>query len=608
MLATEHVRRGPRSRTCSSTQASTPPHTFRACKPADKDYRLSVRSRARVSRRRPHYPVVNVRVVDGLRIASATDVGRRRSENEDCHVVWGPEDPEELGRRGVLLVVADGMGGANAGEAASRIATEVVLETFREHPDKEPDEILRTGIETANSTIHDQAAEHAEQHGMGTTCTTLIVRGRDVWLGHVGDSRAYIVRSGSIVRLTRDHSLVSELVEQGYLSEEDAKHDPRRNVVTRSVGATDAVEVDAERVSETLRVGDALVMCSDGLHGQVTDSEIARAASENDPEAACQHLIDLANERGGPDNITVIVARARERDGDAAVPRPVHEKRATAGPARAGVSRAHAQAGAKPSEPLYRRMQAPLLVVAFVVSLTLVVGLGRQVLRTVGGSNATVLREADPVSSTPGPAPPFAAAPASDDPVPPGKSGPKGAVRAPGRAGADTAARRVRRPPAESRPVSVPAHSEGTGTLSIVTFPFQPCDFFIDGEAYSQAVGSIRIPDLPSGHHSVRVNGARGVTQFEFDLKPGGSLDQVATLPGSESVGEVELRLVGATSARILVDGATYPQMAPCRLQGLAAGKRRIRAIELNAAHRTVDTTVDVTAGSTSPLEIRFPE
>jgi protein phosphatase len=260
--------------------------------------------------------VVNVTEVEGLRIASATDVGRRRSENEDALVVWAPADPAEAARRGVLLVVADGMGGANAGEVASRLATEVVLETFRAHDEGEPEDVLKTAIENANDTIHEQAGAQADQRGMGTTCTALVVRGRDLWFGHVGDSRAYIVRSGSAIQLTEDHSLVRELVNRGHLTEEDAKHDPRRNVVTRSVGAADAVQVDAEHVAESLRPGDSLVMCSDGLHGQVSDLELARLVSENDPEDACRGLIDLANEHGGPDNITVIVARAAGVNGE----------------------------------------------------------------------------------------------------------------------------------------------------------------------------------------------------------------------------------------------------------------------------------------------------
>ena len=244
-----------------------------------------------------------------LRIASATDVGRRRTGNEDAQVVWAPADPEERERVGILLVVADGMGGANAGEVASQIATDVIVREVCARSAEPPDEALRAAIETANAEIHAQANQQADQRGMGTTCTALLVRGHQVWMGHVGDSRAYLVRGGAIQQLTRDHSLVAELVERGHLTLDEAKHDPRRNVVTRSVGASEDVHVDSGPLGEPLQTGDALVVCSDGLHGQVADDEIASITSENPPDEACLQLIELANARGGPDNITVIVAQ-----------------------------------------------------------------------------------------------------------------------------------------------------------------------------------------------------------------------------------------------------------------------------------------------------------
>jgi protein phosphatase len=149
---------------------------------------------------------------------------------------------------------------------------------------------------------------------MGTTCTAVAVRGTELYIAHVGDSRAYLVRERRVRQLTSDHSLVAQLVASGQMSRESARTDPRRNVVTRSVGAAQTVEVDSIRFDERLRPGDTVLVCSDGLHGQVTEEEIARLASNESLERGCQELIALANQRGGPDNITVAMARPDVRE------------------------------------------------------------------------------------------------------------------------------------------------------------------------------------------------------------------------------------------------------------------------------------------------------
>jgi len=245
-----------------------------------------------------------------LRIASATDVGRRRSQNEDSHVIWTGESAEERERFGALLVVADGMGGANAGEVASRLAADAVLETYLQQGTEDPAGALGEAIRRANAIVFEQATQNEGQHGMGTTCTSLAIRGDRVWIAHVGDSRAYLVRGDAIRRLTRDHTLVAELVERGHLTESDAATDPRRNQLTRCVGALPEVNVDAGEWEDHLLPGDTLVMCSDGLYGCVTEGEIGMIAGDRAPEDAAVELISLANERGGPDNITVVLARA----------------------------------------------------------------------------------------------------------------------------------------------------------------------------------------------------------------------------------------------------------------------------------------------------------
>ena len=242
-----------------------------------------------------------------VRVGAASDVGLKRSQNEDRFAIWEAEGPEAA-VRGVLLVVADGMGGAQAGEVASQLAVECVLKTYREGANGILDD-LEHAVETANHVIHEHSRAHPELRGMGTTCTAVVVSGDAAFFAHVGDSRAYRVRGGEILQLTADHSLVAQLVEHRHLTPEQAKVDPRRNVVTRSVGVGAEVEVDAVRVDEPLQPGDTLVICSDGLHTLVEDAEIAGLASGPDVVNACAQLVALANERGGNDNITVVLGR-----------------------------------------------------------------------------------------------------------------------------------------------------------------------------------------------------------------------------------------------------------------------------------------------------------
>jgi len=250
-----------------------------------------------------------------LDVATATDVGMRRQQNEDSHGCWMPEDSAERERRGVLLVVADGMGGSLAGEVASRLAVQTVLRAYREAGGSNPLDELFHALEFANQVVHDESTRNAQLTGMGTTCTALAVIDRDVLLAHVGDSRAYLMRDGRPHQLTRDHSLVAQMVREGQLTPEQARVDPRRNVVTRSVGVGASVEIDAQRLEHALEPGDTLLICSDGLHGLLSDEDLASIASRPDLAAGCRDLIALANERGGPDNITVVLARL-EANGD----------------------------------------------------------------------------------------------------------------------------------------------------------------------------------------------------------------------------------------------------------------------------------------------------
>ncbi|MEQ1834371.1 MAG: PP2C family serine/threonine-protein phosphatase, partial [Candidatus Eisenbacteria bacterium] len=219
--------------------------------------------------------------------AAATDVGRKRSGNEDSHALWAAQ-PGEAHVADRLLVVCDGMGGSNAGEVASRMAVEIVLRELQAAPADDLPTALARAIHTANHEIWDQACAHHEQSGMGTTCTVIALRGDEALVGHVGDSRAYLVRGGQARQITTDHSLVAQLVARQQITLEEAKLDPRRNVVTRSVGVSAEIEVDVVAVGEPLRDRDTLVACSDGLHGLVSDAEIASLAAGDSLDDACR--------------------------------------------------------------------------------------------------------------------------------------------------------------------------------------------------------------------------------------------------------------------------------------------------------------------------------
>jgi PPM family protein phosphatase len=240
--------------------------------------------------------------------AAATDVGRRRTGNEDCFSLW-TADGGQPQAADTLLVVCDGMGGSNAGEIASRMAVDTVVREIAAAAPDDTATALARAVQTANTEIFEYSRTHADLNGMGTTCTVLALHGDGVLVAHVGDSRAYLVRGHHARQITTDHSLVAQLVARQQLTPEEARHDPRRNVVTRSVGVAPEVEVDVIAVGEPLHDGDTLVVCSDGLHGQMSDSEIASLAVSTSLDDACRDLIALANERGGPDNITVALAR-----------------------------------------------------------------------------------------------------------------------------------------------------------------------------------------------------------------------------------------------------------------------------------------------------------
>jgi PPM family protein phosphatase len=245
----------------------------------------------------------------GIDVASLSDLGRQRENNEDAFLYWEPATREELAHKGRLAVVADGMGGYEGGQEASRLAVETVREVYEREFQGDPQETLRQAFALAHERIQHYAEVHPGFQGMGTTCTAVALRGRQLYVVHVGDSRLYRIRGSQISRLTRDHSYVGRLVESGIVRSEDAEKHPQRHILTAALGAGLEAAVDSAEPDGHLEKGDTLVLCTDGLWGVVTEEEIVRAAREKSAAQSCSVLVELALERGGPDNITVQVLR-----------------------------------------------------------------------------------------------------------------------------------------------------------------------------------------------------------------------------------------------------------------------------------------------------------
>jgi len=239
-----------------------------------------------------------------VKIGTLSDVGCVRELNEDSIRVIQPTDPNELAQRGILVVVADGMGGHNAGEIASQLAVEVVVQRYADDT-KEPGSALANALEQANRVIVDAASRDVRYSGMGTTCTALVLRGGLAYCAHVGDSRLYLARGNDIFLMTEDHSALMHLVRQGTITADEARHHPDKSVIVRALGARDDVDVATWEKPLPVRPGDTFLMCSDGLYDLVEDEEIKQIVMLGDPQPACENLIALAKERGGHDNITV---------------------------------------------------------------------------------------------------------------------------------------------------------------------------------------------------------------------------------------------------------------------------------------------------------------
>jgi serine/threonine protein phosphatase PrpC len=293
-----------------------------------------------------------------LRVAEEayrTDTGRQRQANEDALLARPP-----------LFAVADGMGGAQAGEVASKIATEALEQAGP--ADEAPERYLRRVVESANERIHGLAERDASRSGMGTTLTAALVREDEISIAHVGDSRAYLWRDRELRRLTSDHSLVEELRRQGRLTDEQAEEHPQRSIITRALGPEADVEVDT--MTYPARPGDVILLCSDGLTTMISEQRITDILTRSPSlDAAVSTLIAEANERGGRDNITVVAFRLEEEGAPVAAAQPT-----LVGPAaeEAGLTAERVTAARERPEPGRRwpgRLARALLALLIVAGL-----------------------------------------------------------------------------------------------------------------------------------------------------------------------------------------------------------------------------------------------
>lgn len=248
-----------------------------------------------------------------LEVAALSHIGLVRQRNEDALGYLEPPDSEVRETRGSLFLVADGMGGHRGGEIASQLAVETIISSYYASRETDPAKALDRAFKDANQLILEKSRIDVSLHGMGTTCTAFVFRRREAYVAHVGDSRAYLYRAGKLEQLTEDHSLVGEMVRSGILSDDDARFHPRRNVITRSIGTHEDLLVDVSAEPLALANDDVFVLCSDGLTSLVTENDFEHALGSNAPGKACVALVDLANQNGGKDNITIQIVKVHDK-------------------------------------------------------------------------------------------------------------------------------------------------------------------------------------------------------------------------------------------------------------------------------------------------------
>lgn len=241
-----------------------------------------------------------------INAAMHTDVGQIRDHNEDFFICEEPADENEFTQNGWLYIVADGVGGADAGEVASKFASERTVNHYlRNHPQENWGQRLVDSMQAANTDLRRMVAERHDNSRMATTMVAVVIDSHKAYIANVGDSRGYLWREGSLEQVTKDQSLVAKLVEEGAITEEEAENHPRRNVILYSLGSERSPKIDL--FERFLEPDDKLLLCSDGLTRHVSDEELAQFLTTNNIEEAATNLITLANNRGGQDNITASI-------------------------------------------------------------------------------------------------------------------------------------------------------------------------------------------------------------------------------------------------------------------------------------------------------------
>ena len=254
-------------------------------------------------------PMHAMHLPEDIKVVIKTDLGNVRNNNEDAASFFRMTDAQLLLEKGFLLLVADGMGGHQAGEVASRMAIDIISETyFKRSSEKNKEKILLQAFQSANNKIFEQASSNELQQGMGTTCTAIVIDTGAVYFAHAGDSRAYLYKDKIISRLTEDHTYVQQLVNNGDISMAQAAIHPERNVLTNAMGTKPTLRVDTGKCKLSFDKNDVIMLCTDGLYDYLTDDEIAAALETDNLQTAADYFISEAKRRGGKDNITVLLA------------------------------------------------------------------------------------------------------------------------------------------------------------------------------------------------------------------------------------------------------------------------------------------------------------
>lgn len=238
-----------------------------------------------------------------------TDVGSVRDNNEDHLLFIRPFDKKIRKTRGCLALVADGMGGHSSGEIASKMATEIISRTYFDSK-LEPLEALKKAFDKANKSIYQKAGKRSRLKGMGTTCTALVLKENQIYLAHVGDSRAYLLKGNELIQLSSDHTYVQHLLDSGKISHKESLTHPQRNVITKAMGTSPKVDADYKQISYDFEQGDRLLICSDGLYEYIQDQELGKILGGENIGELAQKLISIAKQRGGHDNISVLIVEA----------------------------------------------------------------------------------------------------------------------------------------------------------------------------------------------------------------------------------------------------------------------------------------------------------